>query len=577
MSDTKYDFGGWATKINLKCADGRVILKDAFKDCDGVVVPMVWQHLHNDPANILGHGVLENREDGVYFRGKFNPSKQGQDAKLLVVHKDIKSLSIYANGLVERNKYVSHGVIREVSLVLAGSNPGALIDNIMIQHSDGDIRVDEEAIIYTGLELELEPELEKKEEPVVKHEAEEGNETVGEIFNTLNDKQKEAVYAIVADLLGEDEESENEVKQSNLNEEGEPVVMKKNAFDGSAVEVRDSRPTLTHDQLHTILVDAQKMGSLKQSFLAHAGSYGIDNIDYLFPDARTLTPEPDLISRDMEWVQGVINGCRHNPFSRIKSVHADITVETARARGYIKGALKVEEVFALLRRTTGPTTIYKKQKLDRDDIIDITDLDVVAWLKREMRLMLDEEIARAVLISDGRDPVAQAADKIDETCIRPIWKDADLYAVKVQALVGDSISTVHDKMFIGRKLYKGSGSPALYASPDFISDSMLLKDVNGYRLYKTEAELAAALRVSRIVEVPLMDNLVREAGQTDYKLLGIAVNLKDYSLGADKGGQVAFFDDFDIDYNQFKYLIETRCSGALTMPASALVFEQATT
>lgn len=349
--------------------------------------------------------------------------------------------------------------------------------------------------------------------------------------------------------------------------------MKKNVFDGSAT--KEDRPHLTHAQITEIFEDAKKTGSLRTSFLAHAGTYGIDNIDILFPDAQSVMNEPVLYARDMEWVPTVINGTRHSPFSRIKSAYADITVETARALGYVTGALKKEEVFALLTRTTTPQTIYKKQKLDRDDIIDITDLDVVAWLKREMRIMLDEEIARAVLIGDGRDPVAEAADKIVETNVRPIWKDADMYAHKVQSASDATTDEILDTFITGRVNYKGSGSPVAYMAPSFLTSALLMKDTLGYRIYKTEAELAASLRVSRIIEMPLMENLVREAGATDYDLVAIVVNLRDYVIGADKGGQVSMFDDFDIDYNQYKYLMETRISGALVTPKAALIIEKA--
>lgn len=569
MTKKKYDFAGYATKVGLKCADGRTIMPDAFKENDGSVVPLVWQHMHSEPSNVLGHALLEHRDDGVYAYCNFNNSDQGKNAKLLVEHGDITALSIYANGLVEKSKNVLHGVIREVSLVLAGANPGALIDNVGMAHADGSIvDLEDEVIIYTdsGLEFNI-PVVEE-----IQHadEVEESEETVADVFNTLSEKQKVAVAAIIAEIVDEDEE----VDHSNIDDEGEEV-MKTNVFDGSAL--KHDRPRLTPEQFSVIIADAKKMGSFKESFLAHAGTYGIDNIDYLFPDAQAVTNEPVLYSRDMAWVDGVINGTRHTPFSRIKSMYADITVETARALGYVTGALKKEEVFALLRRITTPTTIYKKQKLDRDDIVDITDLDVVAWMKREMRLMLNEEIARAVLISDGRDPVTEAADKIDETSIRPIWKDDDMYAHKVQTLLADGYDDIIDKVILGRINYKGSGSPTLYGSSTFITNMLLLKDTQGYRLYKTESELAAALRVSNIVEVPLMENLVREAGETDYKLLGIIVNLRDYVIGADKGGQISMFDDFDIDYNQYKYLLETRISGALVAPKSALVIEQATT
>lgn len=586
MSKTKYDFSGYATRANVKCTDGRIILKDAFKDNDGTTVPVVWQHMHSDPSNVLGHAVLENREDGVYSYVKLNDTEAGKNAKLLVSHGDITSLSIYANQLVEKTPNVVHGVIREVSLVLAGANPGALIDNVVVSHSDGSItNVDDEAIIYSGEAFVL-----KKSNDVV-HEDGESGKTVGEVFETLSEEQKTAVYAIMGSLIDEDEEieqsdtSNGETISHKEENQGETVIMKTNVFEGSAVTVNDKpKAALTHDQIRNIFADAQRRGSLREAFLAHAGTYGIDNIDYLFPDAQAVTSEPTFISRDMEWVSSVVPAARHTPFSRIKSVHADITVESARALGYITGALKKEEVFALLRRITTPTTIYKKQKLDRDDIIDITDLDVVAWLKREMRVMLDEEIARAALLGDGRDPITEAADKIDETCIRPIWKDANLYAHHHFLASTVTDPQVMDEAIKARIQYKGSGNPVMFVGPTLLTDWLLLKDLDGRRLYPTVNELAAAMRVSKIVEVPLMDSLERDidplfpdGGGTPvaHDLLCIIVNMRDYTMGADKGGQISFFDDFDIDYNQYKYLLEGRMSGALTLPKSALVIERA--
>lgn len=576
MSKKKYDFSGYVTRYGVKCSDGRTILKDAFKDSDGVIVPMVWQHQHNEPSNVLGHMLLESRDDGVYAYCKCNESERGKDAKLLVEHGDITSLSIYANNLIEKTKNVIHGVIREGSLVLAGANPGAKIDNIVMAHADGEItEVEDEAIIYTDSEIEKE-ELEDNKE--LEH-ADDSEETVEEVFSSLNEKQKNAVYALLGALI-EGSEDEEEMEQSNIqDDEGDNKVMKKNVFDGSATN-DDPRVYLTHDQINTIMADAKEMGSLKAAVLKHAGTYGIDNIDYLFPDAQAVTSEPTLIKRDMEWVGPVINGARHTPFSRIKSLHADITVETARALGYVTGNLKKEEVFGLLRRITTPTTIYKKQKLDRDDIIDITDLDVVAWLKREMRMMLDEEIARAVLLGDGRDPVTEADDKINETNIRPIWTDADMYAHHHFLANTVTDAEVMDEAVRARIAYRGSGSPTMFVGPTILTEWLLLKDLDGRRLYPTTAELAAAMRVDRIVEVPLMDSLTRdvdpEGGETPttHDLLCIIVNMRDYTMGADKGGQVSFFDDFDIDYNQYKYLMEGRMSGALVTPKSALVIER---
>ena len=585
MKKTKFDFGGYATKNGLKCTDGRTIIKDAFKDNDGQMVPLVWQHQHNEPSNVLGHALLENREDGVYAYCTFNDSESGKNGKILVQHGDVAYLSIFANQLVEKAKNVIHGMIREVSLVMAGANPGALIDNLAFEHGDGNITTDEEeAIIYTGLELEKQKEEEPDEtvkhtdekDETVKHADKEDDETVEDVFNTLNEKQKTAVYAIIGAALDADEEEEDTSAEhsddlkENSNNEGDKVIMKSNVFDGSA---SNNRVYLSRDQFKEITADAAKFGSLKQSIIAHAGTYGIDNIDYLFPDARLVENQPAFLARETTWVSPVLSGTRHTPFSRIKSVYADITVDTARAMGYVTGALKKDEVFGLLKRTTSPTTIYKKQKLDRNDILDITDLDIVAWLKAEMRGMLDEEIARAVLVGDGRSGVSE--DKIDETCIRPIWTDSDLYAHHVQLPSTDNDpEEVIDKITAARVNYKGSGNPVLFTSPSFLSSMLLIKDSLGYRIYKTESDLAAVLRVSRIVEVPIMESLHR-TDTVEYDLLGIVVNLYDYTIGADKGGAVSMFDDFDIDYNQYKYLIETRISGALTLPKSALVIERA--
>jgi hypothetical protein len=582
---SKYDFGGYATKNGLKCSDGRVILQDAFKSNDGQIVPLVWQHQHNEPSNVLGHALLENRPDGVYAYCTFNATDSGRNARILVEHGDVSYLSIYANQLVEKAKNVIHGIIREVSLVMSGANPGAVIDNFAFEHSDGSVTSDEEeAIIYTGLEIEkMKEEVSKPAKEIVKPKIneivhadskDEGDETVQEVFDTLNEKQKTAVYAIIGALVEENatDEEESMAQSDDLisNKEGDKGIMKNNVFDGSAV---NNRVYLSHDQFEELTKDAARFGSLKQAIIAHAGTYGIDNIDYLFPDARLVEQQPAFLAREQTWVGPVMSGTRHTPFSRIKSVYADITVDTARAMGYVTGGLKKDEVFTLLKRTTTPTTIYKKQKLDRNDILDITDLDIVAWLKAEMRMMLDEEIARAVLVGDGRSGVSE--DKIDETCVRPIWSDSDLYAHHLQLPSTDNLpEEVIDKITAGRVNYKGSGSPTLFTSPSFLSSMLLIKDSLGYRIYKTEADLAAVLRVKNIVEVPVMEGLHR-TDTLEYDLLGIIVNLYDYTIGADKGGAVSMFDDFDIDYNQYKYLIETRISGALTLPKSALVIERA--
>lgn len=569
MKKTKeYDFSGYATKNGLKCSDGRVILKDAFKHNDGMTVPLVWQHLHNEPGNVLGHAVLENREDGVYAYGKFNGTEAGKNAKELVMHGDITALSIYANELKQRGTDVLHGVIREVSLVLSGANPGAFIDNLSIAHGDGSYTEDEtEAIIYTGLELTHGGT----------QAAEEDGKTVQDVIDTMNEEQKQVLYALVgaaAELEVEDEEDskdEGAAKHSAIdenNDEGGHTV-KHNVFDNKD-EKKDKGKTLSHSDIVAIFEDAKKCGSLKEAVLAHAVTYGIDNIDYLFPDAKDVLGRPEFVQRRMDWVAGVINGARHTPFSRIKSMAADITEDTARAKGYVKGALKREEFFALTKRITTPTTIYKKQKLDRDDLIDITDMDVVAWLKAEMRMMLDEELARAVLVGDGRDPAS--ADKINTDNIRPIAFDNTFYAHRVDIPTGTTAEMFIELILRNRPNYKGSGNPVLYTTEEILTDMLLLKDKVGRRLYTTETELASALRVSKI-ETPEILNTVQDS--EGRKLQGILVNMRDYVIGADKGGQVSMFDDFDIDYNQYKYLIETRCSGALVLPKSALVFWKA--
>lgn len=574
---TNYDFSGYASKAHVKCLDGRTILPDAFKDQDGARVPLVYQHLHEDIPNVLGHAILENRSDGVYMYGFFNGTPNGLIAKTLVQHGDIESLSIYANGLIEKAKSVIHGVIREVSLVLSGANSEARIDYFALEHGDDGDPSSEEAVIYSGQNIEL---------PKIEHAGESNSEdkTIGDIFDTLTEEQKNAVFAIIGDALGSkdsgsEESEESETAQSGLDlthsaNKGEENVMKENVFDNSVETVK--RPRLTRDQMKEIFDDGQKMGSLRQSFLAHAGTYGIDDINVLFPDAVALTKTPTFIARQMEWVPTVIDGAHHSPFSRIKTVTADITVESARALGYVTGALKKDEVFGLLHRETTPTTIYKKQKLDRNDILDITEFDVVIWLKSEMYVMIKEELARAILISDGRD--VASADKIPEANIRPIWTDADMYADKTLLADTADVEDLIEAIIRSRENYRGSGSPTMYVAPGTLTDMLLLKATgDGRRMYATEAELAAALRVKRIVEVPLMTDLSREVtvpAPATIDLKAIIVNMQDYTIGADKGGQLEFFDDFDLDYNQMKYLLETRVCGALTLPKSALIIEQ---
>ena len=611
------DFGGYATRYNIKCADGRTIKPHAFDDCDGQTVPLVWDHNHKSPLNVLGHALLSVREDGVYADATFNETTQGQNARELVRNGDIKALSIYANQLKQNGGDVVHGMIREVSLVLAGANPGAFIDTA-IAHNAYDEDPDE-AIMAMYLEsdsLELahseeeesadekpadeEPAIEEQKETeemngnenILEHSAEE--ETVEDVVNTMNEKQKK----VLAFLVGKAAEG---AKKSDDSDKGED--MKHNVFDTESNGEHLAHSMFTKEVQGDIIKDMKKFGSLKESFLAHKEEMGIEDVImhgdndhgieysedvqsymvndplFLFPEAKALNNPPAWIKRDTGWVAGVLSGTKHVPFSRIKSVFADITEDEARAKGYVKGNRKTEEVFTLLKRTTTPQTIYKKQKMDRDDVIDITDFDVVAWIRGEMRIMLDEEIARAILVGDGR--LSSSDDKISEDHIRPIWTDDDLFTIK-QFVTYTQEDTPDDKAkaYIraavkARKDYKGSGNPVFYTTEDVLTDMLLLEDNMGHRLYKSEAELATAMRVSRIVTVQVMEGLQREVDHVDRDLIGIIVNLSDYTVGADKGGAISMFDDFDIDYNQQKYLIETRCSGALTVPYSAIVIESA--
>ena len=650
------DFSGWATKAGLKCSDGRTIMKGAFKDQHGTKVPLVWGHGHNDGTKVLGHAILTEKEEGVWAEGYFNDTDQGLNAKKLVRHGDITFMSIYANRLLEKAKEVWHGTIREVSLVIAGANPGATIEQVSLAHGDGTYTdIDDAFILHTGIPVEptvpeggeesvvvetddrkpvsegpAEESAESTDddssdedtEETVEHAEDETPKTVEEIYDTLNEDQKrlfhfaidnaaksdsddddnqsdagEAKHSDVSDdqsdensddtdsesnsddntddteKSDESEDSTDNTTEGDLNHQEGTTDMTRNAFD-QANGKADEKNALIHDafDFDTVQKNAVRDGiSFKQaaeSFLAHAGvageDYGIEDLDVLFPDARTVTPTPEIIGRNMDWVQDVINGTKHSPFARIKSTAADLTADQARAKGYVKGNLKKEEVIKLLKRVTTPTTIYKKQKLDRDDIVDITDLDVVAWLKAEMRLMLNEEIARAILLGDGREP--DDDDKVDEEKLRPIAYDNDMYAHKI-TLGSNSTPKEHVTAIVrARKYYRGTGTPTLYTTDDILVDLMLQEDKMGRRLYETEQSLAAALRVSKIVVVEPMQ---------DYAdLLGIIVNLTDYTVGADKGGNISMFDDFDIDYNQYKYLIETRISGALTKPKSALVIRR---
>lgn len=570
----KWDFSGYATRNDLLCADGRTIRHGAFKDCDGKTVPLVWMHDHTKVESVLGHALLENREDGVYAYGSFNDTEEGQAAKKRVMHGDVACLSIWANHLKQIGGDVLHGDIKEVSLVLAGANPGASIDFVMA-HGDEDADelqafYDENIMIIQHADdskEELKDNPKKKTEPENNEPKKDGAErgkTIEEVINTMNDEQKKVLFGLLGESIGDVEESDD-----NDNKEGDNE-MKHNLFDQNNIQDDQNEAVLSHDDMKTIIGDLKKYGSLKDSFMAHADEYGVQNLEFLFPEAKADSPVPTFISRSMDWVQQVMSSVHHVPFSRIKSMFADITEDEARAKGYIKGKLKKEEVFGLLKRRTDPTTIYKKQKMDRDDIVDITDFNVVAWLKAEMRMMLDEEIARSILFGDGR--LASSDDKVDENRIRPVLNDHDLFTIRWAVAAGSSEDD-KAKNFIraavkSRKNYKGSGNPVLYTTEDMLTDCLLLEDTIGHKLYKTEAELATALRVSKIVTVPVMDGL---KDKDDKDVYGVIVNLADYKVGADKGGSINMFDDFDIDYNQEKYLIETRCSGALDKPFSAIV------
>jgi HK97 family phage prohead protease/HK97 family phage major capsid protein len=596
-----YDCEGYVTRYGVKCTDGVTIRQGAFADQNGARVPVVWMHIHDDVEAVLGHADLEARDDGVYGKISFNGTEAGIAAKELVSHGDVSAFSIHANHLT-RNKFtnvISHGNIKEISLVLAGANPKAYIEKLNLTHSDDGDDFDD-ANIFTAGDITLaHADEEKKEDPEVKdedlkHEDQkkeenpEGNEkTVKDVLDTLNEEQQAAVAYIIGKAL---EEKGGSVEHNDDDDEEDNPDMKHNVFDPENA----AAPTLSHDDMQKILKDAKRLGSLKQAVLEHCeadgddaealqdviqhadGDYGVTNVGYLFPDARNMTNEPIFIQRDQTWVSQVMGKVHRTPFSRIKSIFADITEDEARAKGYIKGKLKKEEVFSLLKRTTTPTTIYKKQKMDRDDQLDITDFNVVAWLKSEMRMMLNEELARAILIGDGR--LASSDDKINEQNIRPIWTDSELFTVKYPVNAGTS-DAEHAKNFIkavvkSRKLYKGSGNPDLYTTEDMLTEMLMLEDTTGRVIYDTVEKLRTALRVNSIVTIESMVGLTRsdDAGKTQ-ALDALLVNLNDYNVGADKGGEVSMFDDFDIDYNQYKYLMETRCSGALTRPYAAIAFE----
>lgn len=643
---TTYDFSGWATRNDLKCTDGRTIRQNAFAFQDGETVPLVWAHHHNEPENFLGHALLENRPQGVYAYCAFNANDRSQQVKELVRHGDVTSLSIFANQLQQRGGDVLHGVIKEVSVVMAGANPGAKIDYPVIQHEDGSSEpYYDEAIIHMDLGLDYichdDDDDDEYEEGELDEMPRGSEESVKDVFDTFTDDEKELTYYLIEKATGSDDDDDDtdveELKEvyedmpkkkqdvlhymvqeaiDNADEDDEDDdeddydedddvehaddiygygfedgygdgynaalahmdsyydyegedFMKNNVFEGNAYAAYGD-DVISHDELASIIADGKTYGSLKESFLRHQEEYGIESIDYLFPEARTMDTPPEFIKRKDDWVSKVMNGVHHTPFTRIKSIFADITEDEARAKGYLKGKLKKEEVFALLKRTTTPTTVYKKQKLDRDDINDITDFDVVAWLKTEMRMMLDEELARAYVFGDGRN--AASDDKISETNIRPIATDSDLFAIKynVTVVANDDDATAKNMIrgaIKARKDYRGSGQPTMFVSEDWLSNMLLLEDTIGHTIYKTEAELATKMRVKEIVAVP--DEIIPDG------VFAVIVNLNDYNVGVDKGGSINMFDDFDIDYNQQKYLIETRCSGALTKPYSAIVLKTA--
>ena len=592
MVNFDYDCSGWATKANVRCYDGLVIAQDAFKECSGKVVPMVYNHDHSNVDNVIGHCLLENRPGGMYCYAKFNDTDTGKTARQCVESGDLSAFSIFANGLKKVGSTVKHGFIREVSLVLAGCNPGALIDEV-VKHSADEDYEGGEAFIYNEDGLSLTHGMDPEGNPLedLTHSADSGDavtddkatqeeakmadeknmnkeETVEDVFNTLTEKQKNVVYAIIGSVMPSEKDDDGE----------EDDTVKQNVFD------KDTNATvLKHsiEEINNVVKTAKSHGTMKAAFedagmdsdeLAHS----IDNIDWLFPEDHLLDTTPRIIDKPDDWVSVVMGAVHHIPFSRFKSMFADLTEEDARAKGYIKGNFKKEEVFGLLRRSTSPTTVYKKQKLDRDDVIDITSFDVVAWLKQEMRLKLNRELALAYLLGDGR--LAASEDKIDENCIRPVFNDSDLFTIKVQCKT-TGLTTVEDKykalikqILRSRKEYRGSGTPTLFTTEDALTEMLLLEDGIGHPLYADEAALARKLRVKNIVTIPEMEG---RKGAKGGDLVCLIVNLADYTVGADKGGAVSMFDDFDIDFNAQKYLIETRCSGALTTPFSAMAVEWA--
>lgn len=570
---SNYDFAGYATKNDIQCSDGRIIRHNAFADQDGQTVPLVWNHDHMAADNVLGHAVLENRDEGVYAYCTLNNTKQGINARELVQNGDICALSIYANQLKQNGPDVIHGAIREVSLVLAGANPGAKIDFVMAHSDDSD---PDEGIIYNdseGLELAHADSENAKEEKTMEENKQTTEKTVKDVIESMTEEQKNVTYALIGEAI---EDTKKELLGDKY-EEGtkEDKTVKHNAFENENIEKNEGEE-LTHSEFVEIMNDAKRKGSVKDAFLEH----GITSVGNLFPEHQAVSRVPEVVDRDQTWVGQVMRAVKHTPFSRVKSFYANITADEARAKGYIKGKQKVEEVITALKRTTDPQTIYKLQKMDRDDVVDITDFDVIAWLKAEMRGKLDEEIARAILVGDGRS--SSSEDKIDPLKIRPVYGDDATYTIKrtlTRAAGADDYAFA--KAFIkdivrSRKDYKGSGNPVLYTTEDMLTNMLLIEDTTGRVIYDTIEKLKTALRVSDIVTVPVMENISREdtGAKKKYNLLGVLVNLADYNIGADKGGAVNMFDDFDIDYNKMKYLIETRCSGALVKPYSAVSFEE---
>ena len=588
----KFDFSGWATKNDLTCSDGRTIKHNAFKENDGQRVPLVWQHGHNAVDNVLGHALLENRDEGVYAYCAFNDTPGAENAKELVKHGDVKALSIYANRLDQRGADVIHGNIVEVSMVLSGANPGALIDNVALEHSDGSwTESEDEAVIYSGLTLshdsgETTEDTESMDEDEV---YDEDDLTVADVLETLDDDQRLAVAALIEEISGdvdsededfdEDEEFDEDYDDEDYDEDAEhgdfggDTLMHSNIFEGDAR--RNVGPHLSHADEEQIFAEARQPGmTLRTAVLAHAADYGIKNPELLFPDATNLDPEPQRIMRENSWVSKVLQGAKHSPFSRVKTQWSNLTADDLRAKGYVKASRKKDVVYEVANRKTEPTTVYNKTKIDRDDVLDITTFNVVAWMQQNLRLALEEELARAVLIGDGRE--VSNPDKIKESNIRPIWKDDELFSHKVLIDKDAKTEDIIDVVRRSRKFYKGSGMPVLFTTNAFVCDMLEIKDINKRYIYETKQAVANALNVADVIEVEVMEGAKREVGGKTQNLLGIIVNMQDYTLGADKGGETSFFEQFDIDFNQQKYLLEARCSGSLTKYKSAIVIEKAT-